>query len=244
MKSFKDDCQQLLEKITEAASIKKYYLIRQYLHDIDRLTSRAIIAGDLESVKYILENGLVEVNSIDVTECGESLLGTAVGALACNKDAKKHQNYCDICAYLLERGANPCLPQNNEEGDTPMHIAARCGANDFLLMLASNEEYKEKAILAYDRVGRTPLYATVEEDNVVGAWILVKLFEFEIDVCDNDGLSLEDFQMNYDSFKTQEFFQDPDRYVKKHPEMFKMAETAARAADKNQIEKNNYNWEI
>ena len=134
---------------------------------------------DLELIKVILDNGLVDVNAkwdgktpLHVAVRGgnialaEYLISAGADVNTKNRygDSPLHEaverNNIDLVEYLISAGAD--VNAKNKDGDTPLHFAI--GRNNIAivkLLISAGTDVNAK-----DKWGRSSLHRAVREDNV------------------------------------------------------------------------------
>jgi uncharacterized protein len=109
-----------------------------YGYDLLAQLIEACIAGNLESVHRILDQGAL------VDDLDDSQTHTALSAAVFRRRT-------EICSLLIDRGANVNLPDGN--GSTPLSLAAQFGYREICKLLLENGAAVDRS----DANGRTPL---------------------------------------------------------------------------------------
>ena len=121
--------------------------------------------GNTEKVKECIANNSLYLTTEDAD--GNSVLHLAV-----------LHGHDDLCRLLVNR-AQHLLEATNNNGERPLHIAARENQNNclrFLLDILLNLSLLEKALLAKDKSGATPVHLAAQYGNEAG---LMSMLDYE-----------------------------------------------------------------
>lgn len=166
--------------IVKAAQRADFSDIRKALLAAKALFINSIDECDIDTVKYMLEHHMVDVD--DEMPCQNNIshlplcdVITQMG-LTQHRDPAKYRSYFDIFKMLLDYNADLFKHEGNER-TTPCHVLMHCEVDEALCEVIVRNSSVNKKI--FDGENRTPLHVAAYEGYMFGIYACVKYLGYE-----------------------------------------------------------------